>query len=115
MRQRLDGFVSISAPMRGGELMTKPLIFQGDQLTLNFATSAAGDIRVEIQDADGRPLPGFALDDCEPVFGDSIDRTVTWKQGSDVGGLSGKPVRLRFVLRDADLYSLKFTHSEDQK
>ena len=111
---RLDGFVSISAPMRGGELITKPLIFQGDQLTINFATSAAGEIRVEIQDADGQPLPGFALDDCEPVFGDSLDRTVTWKQGSDVGGLSGKPVRLRFVLRDADLYSLKFTYPKDE-
>ena len=111
---RLDGFVSVSAPLRGGELMTKPLIFQGDQLTINFATSAAGDIRVEIQDADGQPLPQFALDECEPVFGDSIDRTVTWKSGSGVGGLSGKPVRLRFVLRDADLYSLTFTHPKDE-
>jgi hypothetical protein len=111
---RLDGFVSISAPLNGGQLITKPLIFQGDQLTINFATSAAGEIRVEIQDSDGQPLPRFTLDDCEPAFGDSIDRTVTWKEGSDVGGLSGKPVRMRFVLRDADLYSLKFTPPKDE-
>ncbi|MBM3891615.1 MAG: hypothetical protein FJ388_21085 [Verrucomicrobia bacterium] len=105
---RLDGFVSVSAPMTGGELVTKPLTFTGSKLTLNFATSAAGDVRVEIQDAGGRPLPGFAMDDCPPVFGDAIERTVTWKNGGDVSALAGKPVRLRFVLKDADFYALRF-------
>jgi hypothetical protein len=106
---RLDGFVSVSAPMSGGELVTKPLTFTGSKLTLNFATSAAGDIRVEIQDAGGKPLPGFALDDCPPTFGDAIERAVTWKNGGDVSALAGKPVRLRFALKDADLYSFKFS------
>lgn len=105
---RLDGFVSVQAPLRGGELLSKVLTFAGNSLTLNFATSAAGDIRVEIQDSDGKSLPGFAIDDCEPMFGDTIQRTVTWKQGGDLGALTGRPVRLRFELRDADLYSLKF-------
>ncbi|OHE80513.1 MAG: hypothetical protein A2107_04055 [Verrucomicrobia bacterium GWF2_62_7] len=105
---RLDGFVSVSAPMTGGELVTKPFKFTGSKLTLNFATSAAGDVRVEIQDASGKPLPGFKLDDCPPIFGDAIERTVIWKNGSDVSALAGKPVRLRFVLKDADLFSMKF-------
>jgi hypothetical protein len=105
---RLDGFVSVQAPMSGGEVITKPLTFSGDRLTMNFATSAAGDIRVEIQDAAGKPLPGFALEDCPPVFGDAIERSITWKSGGDVGQLAGKAVRLRFVLRDADLYSFRF-------
>jgi len=100
---RLDGFVSVSAPMTGGELITKPLTFTGSKLALNFATSADGDIRVEIQDVSGKPLPGFALDDCKPIFGDSVDRSVI-----DVSSLAGKTVRLRFVLRDADLYALRF-------
>jgi hypothetical protein len=100
---RLDGFVSVNAPMSGGELITKPLTFTGAKLALNFATSAAGDIRVEIQDARGKPLPGFALDDCKPIFGDSVERVV-----ADVSSLAGKTVRLRFVLRDADLYSFQF-------
>jgi hypothetical protein len=90
-------------------LVTRPLKFTGDRLELNFSTSAAGGIRVEIQDADGKPLPGFSLDDCAEVFGDEIDRTVEWKTGSDVSTLSGKAVRLRFVLKDADLYALKFS------
>lgn len=105
---RLDGFVSIQAPLRGGELVTKPLKFRGDRLTLNFASSAAGDIRVEVQDAAGKPLPGFQLDQCPPIFGDSLARTVGWDGGPDVGKLSGQTIRLRFVLRDADLFAFQF-------
>ena len=105
---RLDGFTSISAPMAGGEIVTNPIQFAGKELRLNFSSSAAGDVRVEIQDIDGKPLPGFGLDDCPPIFGDSIERTVTWKSGGDVSGLAGRPVRLRFSLRDADLFAFQF-------
>ena len=42
------------------------------------------------------------------VFGDSLERTVTWKGQADLGTLAGKPIRLRLVLRDADLFSLRF-------
>ena len=105
---RLDGFVSAGAPMNGGEVITKPLTFSGTELHLNFSTSAAGGIQIEIQDALGKPLPGFALDECPPIFGDAIGRKVTWKSGVDVNSLAGKPVRLRFVLKDADLYAFQF-------
>jgi len=105
---RLDGFVSVNAPVSGGELITKPMTFTGGKLSLNFASSAAGGLQVEIQDSAGQALPGFALEDCPPIFGDSLDRVVTWKSGGDVSKLAGKPVRLRFVLKDADLYSLQF-------
>jgi len=105
---RLDGFVSISAPMSGGELSTKLLTFEGARLRTNFASSATGGMRVEIQDESGEPVPGFTLADCSPVFGDSHDRVISWKGGSDVGKLAGKAVRLRIELKDADLYSLQF-------
>lgn len=105
---RLDGFVSVRAPMPGGELVTNPLRFSGRQLALNFSTSAAGSVRVEIQDLDGRALPGFALENCSPLFGDTIERAVTWKNGPDLGALAGQPVRLRFVLNDADVYAYQF-------
>lgn len=75
---------------------------------MNFATSAAGGVKVEIQDASGKAVPGFALGDCEEHFGDSLERTVVWKNGTDLSSLAGKPVRLRFALKDADLYSIKF-------
>ncbi|MDA1052971.1 MAG: hypothetical protein O3C40_21165 [Planctomycetota bacterium] len=105
---RMDGFVSINAPMKGGEFLSRPLNFTGSKLTMNFATSAAGSVRVEIQDASGEPIEGFSLADCPEQFGDSLNHVVTWKDGADVTSLSGNPVRLRFVLNDADLYSLQF-------
>ncbi len=83
-------------------------MFSGKELTLNFSTSAAGGIRVELQKPDGQPIRGFSAADCREVFGDELERTVTWNSGSDLGELAGQPVRLRFVLRDADLYSIRF-------
>ncbi len=102
---RTDGFVSVHA---GGEgtLTTKPLTFTGNRLTLNVASR--GCTRVELQDAAGKPLPGFTLDDCLPIADDSIDRVVRWKSGDNLGKLAGRPVRLRFVLKDADLYAIRF-------
>jgi len=105
---RLDGFVSVQAPMSGGELITKPLTFTGKTLSLNLATSAAGSLRVELQDAAGQPLPGYSLGDCEELFGDTLDRAVAWGTKSDLSSLVGRTVRVRFELRDADLYSFQF-------
>ena len=105
---RVDGFVSVSAPFRGGELVTKPFVFSGNKLELNFETSAAGGLRLEIQDENGKPIPGYALADCPEFIGDEVDHVVSWSGGPDMARLAGKPVRLRFVMRDADLYSLRF-------
>jgi hypothetical protein len=105
---RVDGFVSVQAPLSGGEFVTKPIVFKGSQLEINYSTSAAGSVHVEIQDAKGKPLPGHALSDCHEIFGDQIDRTVVWKDGESVKKLAGTLVRLRFVLKDADLFSFRF-------
>ena len=105
---RLDGFVSASAGWNGGRLLTRPLVFAGKQLEINFATSAGGSLRVEIQDAAGKPIEGFAMADCPEVFGDSVTRNVSWSSGADLSALAGKPVRLLFELKDADLFSFRF-------
>lgn len=105
---RIDGFVSAHAGGDGGEFVTKPLVFKGEQLALNFSTSAAGVVRIEIQDEAGAPIEGFALEDAPEIFGDSLDRVAPWKDGNKLTRLAGKPVRLRFVMRDADLYSFTF-------
>lgn len=104
---RTDGFASVRAGADSGEMVTRPLRFKGDTLTLNTATSAGGSVTVEIQSPDGRALPGFALADCVAGVGDSIEMPVVWKSGK-VGSLAGKDVRLRFVMREADLYSIRF-------
>jgi hypothetical protein len=105
---RLDGFVSVHGGRSGGEFVTQPLIFHGRRLTLNFSTSVAGAVRVQIEGVDGTPWPGFAYADCEEIFGDAVDRTVVWRNGATFAALSGQPVRLRVALREADLYAFKF-------
>ena len=107
---RTDGFVSVKAPYRGGELVTKPLIFNGKALEINFATSIVGNIRIEIQDIGGQPIPDFKLADANEIVGDEIARDASWKgvHGSDVSQLAGQLVRLRFVMKDADLYAIRF-------
>ena len=105
---RLDGFSSVRAPYQGGKFLTRPLLFSGRHLEINYSTSAAGGLRVEIQNEKGQPVKGFSLEECPEIIGDEISRIVSWKAGDDVGRLAGKPVRLRFVMKDADLYSLRF-------
>ena len=106
---RLDGFVSVNAPYAGGEFVTRPLTFSGSELSINYATSAAGSVHVELQDAHGRPLDGFELGSSIEMFGDEIDRRVAWKDRPDLGSLADRPIRVRFVLKDADLYALQFS------
>jgi len=94
--------------MSGGALITQPITFTGNQLWLNFSTSAAGSVQVELQDQAGKPLPGYSLDDCDELFGDTLDRNVVWKSKPDLSKLVGQTVRLRFVLHDADVFSFQF-------
>ena len=90
-------------------MTTRPLKFTGESLRLNFSTSAVGSIRVEIQNIDGRPIDGFTLDACSEIYGDQLDAPVAWRSGTDVSALAGKPIRLRLVLRDVDLYAFRFS------
>jgi hypothetical protein len=105
---RTDGFVSLMAGYAGGEMVTKPVFFEGEELIINYSTSTAGNIRIEIQDQNGNPMKGFYLEECNDMIGDEIEGKVTWKGSPDLGMLSGKPVRLRFVMKDCDLFSFKF-------
>lgn len=107
---RIDGFVAAKAPLEGGEIITKPLQFSGKRLSLNFATSAMGHLRVELTDANSTPIPGFSLAECDETFGDSLDRTIIWNGNSDTSTLAGKAVRMRFELHDAEVYSFLFTN-----
>lgn len=106
---RTDGFASLHAGAEEGECLTKPLIFDGKRLLLNHSGSAVGSIRVEMIGANGLPVPGFTLADCEPVRGDRIETVVQWKGGADVSSLARKRVRLRFSMKEADVFSLQFS------
>ncbi len=105
---RIDGFASASAPWEGGRLVTKPVIFEGGRLEINYRTGAAGHIRVGLADKAGEFYPGFGIDDCLDIVGDEIGRTVQYAGGADVSALEGKPVRLVFDMREADVFSFRF-------
>ena len=105
---RLDGFVSMRAGMSGGEVVTEPLVFEGSSLEVNVSTSAAGSMHIAILDENEKAIDGFSLEDADEFFGDSVEHTVTWNGDQDVSRLEGHQIRLRIVLKDADLYSFKF-------
>ena len=100
---RRHGFASIHAGASGGECLTQPLRFTGTELVLNYATSAAGSVSVEVQDADGTSLM-----QSNEVFGNELEGVVPWLGGAKLADLVGRPVRLRLTLRDADIYALRF-------
>src|SRR5207253_4154910 len=95
---RRHGFAAAHAGHGGGEFMTRLVTFGGNQLVLNYSTSAAGSVQVEIQDEKRKPLPGYTLADMNMLYGDELDAVVKWKSKQDLSELVGKPAILRFVL-----------------
>lgn len=91
---------------------SKPIIFDGGELEINYRTGAAGYVRVELVNEDGYVIPGFHADMCESIVRNEISRIVRWRsdvyEDYDLHRLSGMPVRLRFYLKDADVFSFKF-------
>ena len=105
---RLDGFASISAQEEEGSLTTNPFHFEGgDELRIN-ANAARGALEVEVLTIYGEPMAGFSRADCATISMDGLDHVVAWKGGQKLGTLS-QPVRLRFYLRDARLFSFRVT------
>ena len=115
---RLDGFVSLSAGSKPGTVTTKPFKLVGSKLEVNV-DAAQGQVCVEVLDAAGQPIPGFAKKDCQNIKGiDELRFEPKWKRHarseaerrsgfSDLGALKDKEVRLRFHLQDAHLYAFK--------
>ncbi len=99
-------FASIHAGARGGTAVTRPLRFRGKELKLNYATSAVGSIRIELLDAAGTPIPGFAASDLASLYGDELEATVRWN-GKSISEAPDRPMRLRFHLADADVYAFR--------
>ena len=101
-RLRQDGFVSRRATYAGQKVVTKPLVFAGKELLVNFSTSARGRMFVTIRDEAGRSIKSLEL------FGDKVDRVVDFADGGKVADFAGRPVTLEFEMSDADIYSFRF-------
>lgn len=100
-------FASVHGGYRGGVFTTKPILLEGNSLYLNYATSAPGSIRVGVIDETGWPASYFSPEDCDVMFGDELEGRVTWRGSSDLSRFAGKTVRLKFELKDADVYALR--------
>lgn len=110
--QRLDGFIAAESPYTGGEMVTKPLLFEGNRLTLNIDTEATGYAQVGFLDETGEPIPGFEVENCVYINGDFYEEEVEWlDRGKDLTELAGKPVRIHFRMRGSKLYSMGFTQA----
>ena len=113
---RLDGFVSADTGYDEGELVTNPFVFEGDRLELNVRASGGGSVRVEVQDETGKPMEGFSQEDSELLIGDSVAMPWGARQrdarqrgdGKSLGALAGRPVKLRFIMRESKLYAFRF-------
>ena len=102
---RKDGFACQKADSKEQILVTKPFVFEGSVLHLNMSTSAYGYIYVDVLDENGNEL---SKKESFEIFGNTIDRKVVFDDGEDFSKYQGKPIRLRFRMRDAKLYSMKF-------
>lgn len=100
---RRDGFASMHGG-KDGYLLTEKVVFDGKYLFVN--ADVKGTLAVEVQDADGQVVEGFSRKDCLIVKKtDKTKQLITWKKHSDVASLTGKTVRLKFYLDNADLYA----------
>ena len=101
---RRDGFASMEAGEEEERLTTRPIQFSGKYLFVN-ADIPEGELRAEVLDLDRESVPGFTRGDCIPMQADSTCANVKWKHGGDLSQFAGKPIRLRFHVRNGGLYA----------
>lgn len=101
---RLDGFVSVDAGDEEGTLTTKPFVFMGDTIEVN-ANADGGSLAVEALDADGNMIEGFGKDDFDVLTADEVHHVIGWNGDRDCHLLQGRPIRLRFYLKNVELYA----------
>lgn len=112
---RLDGFVSARGGRQTATLTTKPLRVAGGRLVLNYDAGATGEVRAELRDESNRPLPGFTLEECKPLFGNRVHGEVTWGKGTPASAPADRPLRLHLQIRNADVYAFEFRPSPESR
>lgn len=102
---RRDGFVALAG---AGEMLTKPLKYSGNRLLINYRCGKGGSLRVELRNADGTGLISLARDESDTLTGDAINHQMAWKNPDTVAAGKGQTVRLRFELKNAEIYAFQF-------
>lgn len=100
------GRLAYTAPVDGqGEFTTWPIQFDGRGLVLNAEAERGGNLRIEVLDAAGQIVPGYGIEDCDPLIGDAVEHRPTWGPAT-LADLSGRQLKFRVVLHRARLYTL---------
>ena len=102
---RLDGFCSMRAGVREGWLISRREVFRTPRITVNARTASSGYVVAELLDRNDNVVPGFGRDGCIPFKGDSVRGTIEWKTKQFAGEWIGADKKVRFFLKNADLYS----------
>jgi hypothetical protein len=92
-----------------GTLVTHPLTFSGSHLFVNV-NDTSGQLTVDVLDANGNVIPGFAASNCVPLSVNKTMQEVTWN-GASIGSLAGQNVQFKFYLTNGELYSFWVTPS----
>ncbi len=120
-RIKRDRYIGLSAPDEG-TVTTRPVRLthhaarmpERGVLTLN-AEATNGQIRVEVLDANGNPVPGFTRDECVPFTGDELDVCVRWQDHPNLYPVIGKPVKLKFYLKNATVYGFQVLRNDPER
>ena len=100
---RKDGFASLDACATEGIVTTKRLKNVHGIFRVN-ANAAEGWLKVELLDANGKVLPGFSRNECNPAKVDDTNIQVTWQRHKEIPAITGG-IYIRFILKNASLYS----------
>ena len=114
-RLPLDGFVSLEGARHEFSVVTtRSFTFSGKTLQLNVRAALQQwgaepcEVRVELLDGRQTIVPGHALADADAVTTTGTDQVISWKGGSDLAALTGKPIRLKIYFKNAKLYAFQF-------
>lgn len=111
---RRDGFASLHANWSRQYVVTKPLTFaEGRKCLFVNANAIGGFVAAEVLDEQGNVLPGFSMEECISAQNDSTKQQIRFVGGHSLAELAGRPVRLRFCMTNADLFS--FWLAEDER
>ncbi len=104
---RPEGLVSAEAGEQEAIFTTPPLKYQGNRLLLNAKTAPNGEIRIALLNAEGKPIPGYTIQDSTPITGDHQQIQATWKRNPT---LPEPTQKLTIKMKNASLYSFQFSN-----
>ncbi|MFW5870762.1 MAG: hypothetical protein ACOCVL_03745, partial [Candidatus Sumerlaeota bacterium] len=104
-RSKPDRFVAAQCDATG-HILTRPFWQPAPTIFVNARCRTGGYIKAEILDVEGRVIPGFEMEKCHPIEGDTLAGELCWIDSPGFEALSGKEIRIRMEVKEASLFSI---------